>query len=217
MPSAPLQVAVVDIGAKKNIGWAIDGAKHYEGKDIEACVSRLADALIGGPLALGFEAPMFVPLHQDSSNLTRGRRGEGDRAFTTAIGSTVLTSALVVVSYILQQLHEHLPIARVTFDWTKLPTASRHLILFEAFVTHQPPTDGVDDPHIRDAKLAIAKFQVGLRDGFTNAIDEPICFNLLAAILLRTGWTRDLSMLSEPCLVVRDRGRRGINWDCRAG
>jgi hypothetical protein len=53
MPLAPLQVAVVDIGAKKNIGWAIDGAKHYEGKDIETCVSRLANALIEGPLALG--------------------------------------------------------------------------------------------------------------------------------------------------------------------
>jgi hypothetical protein len=211
MPSAPLQVAAVDIGAKENIGWAIDGAEHHEGKDIEACITGLADALEQGPLALGFEAPMFVPLHQDSSNLTRARRGEGNRPFSFGAGPTALTSALVVVPYILKQLHARLPTATVSFDWTKLPTVQHSLILFEAFVTNQYATDD-DDPHIRDAKLAIAKFQDGLRDGFKSAIEEPICFNLLAAALLRTGWNIDPDMLSQPCLVVMDRGARGSRF-----
>jgi len=54
MQSAPSQVAAVDIGFKKNIGWAIYGAKHHEGKDIDAFICGLADALRRGPLALGF-------------------------------------------------------------------------------------------------------------------------------------------------------------------
>jgi hypothetical protein len=208
MSSASLHVAVVDIGAKDNIGWAIDGDERYEGKDIETCVTRLTEVLNDGPLALGFEAPMFVPLHQESLNLTRGRHGEGDRAFTASGGSTALTSALVIVPYILRQLRASLPKATVTFDWTEIPSVRQQLILFEAFVTHQHPTD--TDPHIRDAKLAVAKFHVGLRDGFKSAIDEPSCFNLLAAALLRTGWTKDLDLLSQPCLVIRDRGSRRI-------
>jgi hypothetical protein len=203
MPPA-LQVAVVDIGSKKNIGWAIDGPKSCEGKDIDVCVNTLASALKEGPLALGFEAPMFVPLHQNSSNLTRGRRGEGDRAFTSAVGATVLTSALVVVPYILHQLRVLVPAATATFDWIELPTTSHRLFLFEAFVTHQHATD--NDPHIRDAKLAIAKFRYGMRDGLKSVIDEPVCFNLLAATLLRVGWTADLELLFQPCLVVRNRG-----------
>lgn len=38
---------------------------------------------------------------------------------------------------------------------------------------------------------------------YRSAIDEPEVFNLLGAALLRTGWTRDLSALSAPCLVVK--------------
>jgi hypothetical protein len=60
MPAAPLHVAVIDIESKKNIGWAIDGPTSYEGKDIEGCVNVLARALESDPLALGFEAPMYV-------------------------------------------------------------------------------------------------------------------------------------------------------------
>jgi hypothetical protein len=205
----PLHIAVIDIGAKKNIGWAIDGPQIKEsetGTDIEACVERLESVLKEGPLALGFEAPMFVPLHRDASNLTRGRKGEGDRAFTSAVGSTVLTSGLVVVPYILGRLHERVPAATATFDWTTIPKGSHRVLLFEAFVTHQHAGD--DSPHIRDAKLAIAKFRDAMRDGFKTVICEPTCFNLLAAALLRTGWTADLTMLSQPCLVVMDRGNK---------
>ncbi len=31
--------------------------------------------------------------------------------------------------------------------------------------------------------------------------------NLVGAMLLRIGWTDDLTMLSEPCLVVRHTGK----------
>jgi hypothetical protein len=112
----PLHVAVIDIGKKKNIGWGIEGPQFgkIEGTDIDACVECLASVLKEGPLALGFEAPMFVPLHGDASNLTRGRKGEGDRAFTSAPGSTVLTSGLVVVPYILNQLRARVPTATAT-------------------------------------------------------------------------------------------------------
>jgi hypothetical protein len=36
-----------------------------EGNDIDVCVQSLAAALRNGPLALGFEAPMFVPIRTD--------------------------------------------------------------------------------------------------------------------------------------------------------
>jgi hypothetical protein len=101
------------------------------------------------------------------------------------------------------------PHATATFDW-KVPLETRgHLLLFEAFVTHQPETDG--DSHIQVAKTAIEKFQEEMHDphGFHSDIDEPSCLNLLGAALLRTDWTSDLGVLSQPCLVVRHKGTKG--------
>lgn len=36
-----------------------------------------------------------------------------------------------------------------------------------------------------------------------SAICEPECLNLLGAMMLRTRWTNDLSVLDAECLVVR--------------
>jgi hypothetical protein len=201
-----LHVAVIDIGRRENTGWAIEGPRPSHGNIIDECVDALEIALNDGPLALGFEAPMFVPLHRDSNNLTRGRMGDGNRAFSAPAGSAVLVSGLVVVPYVLDKLRARVRTATATFDWKAPLDARGQLLLFEAFVSHQPETD--DDPHIRDARLAIGKFREGMRDPLTfrSAIDEPNCLNLLAAALLRTGWASDLNILSKPCLVVRQKG-----------
>ena len=58
-----MNIAVVDIGKPgANFGWAMVGDTKGEGNDIDVCVKSLAEALRNGPLALGFEAPMFVPI-----------------------------------------------------------------------------------------------------------------------------------------------------------
>jgi len=66
-----MNTAVVDIGKPgANFGWAIVGDTTAEGNDIDVCVQTLAAALRIGPLALGFEAPMFVPIRTDPKRLT---------------------------------------------------------------------------------------------------------------------------------------------------
>jgi hypothetical protein len=49
------------------------GYTTAEGNDIDVCVQSLAAALRNGPLALGFEAPMFVPIRTDPKGLTAAR------------------------------------------------------------------------------------------------------------------------------------------------
>jgi hypothetical protein len=196
-------VAVIDLGSRRNLGWAIDGPHSSEGKCIEKFIQAAAKALRRGPLALGFEAPMFVPFHQDSQNLTRGRRGDHDRAFSASAGSSVLVTGLVTIPYILASLRKCAPRVPITFNWRK----PYRLLLFEAFVTHQGKRKS-DRRHVEDAHCAIRKFREGMRTPrkFESAITEPIVFNLLGAALLRTGWTASRSVLGEPCLVVRHRG-----------
>ena len=203
-----MHAAVIDIGAPgKNLGWALSGPTPSDGTDLDDCIAAVAAALQTGPVALGFEAPMFVPLRDNPTILTKARCGEAlqgiSRPFSASAGATVLVTALVVVPYVLSRLRELMPRARATMDWRSPFGDHAELLLFEAFVTNQRKS--TDTRHVEDAHLAIAKFQTGMQDpaGFTSAVVEQDCLNLLAASMLRTGWVTDPAVLAEPCLVVR--------------
>jgi hypothetical protein len=197
-----MRVAAIDIGKPSNIGWAID-QPAATGTNLDRCVDELASALAAGPVALGFEAPQFVPLRDDPMLLTKARPGEGSRAFSVGAGAAVLVTSLVTVPYVLQRLRERAPAATATFDWRQPLTRPGQLLLWEAFVTDQRK----DTPgrHIEDAELAVAGFRRGIADptAFESSVTVPVCFNLLGAALLRTGWSTDLRLLAAPCLVIR--------------
>jgi len=203
-----MHVAVIDIGKPdKNLGWAIRGPHITDqGGDLDRCVTSLLAALREGPLALGFEAPLFVPMRHIASELTKARIGECEngvnRPFSAGAGASVLVTGLVVIPYVLTKIREGAPCVEATLDWqTRLSQNS--LLLFEAFVSNQRAKG--PERHIEDANLAIAAFQQRVLDlaNFENTVDAPTRFNLLGAMLLRTGWTQDLAMLERSCLVVK--------------
>lgn len=200
-----LHVAVIDIGSCKNLGWTIEGASVTEsGTDIDRGIDALARAMEIGPLALGFEAPMFVPYGRKRDGLDKARNGDGDRAFAASAGACSLTKALVVVPYILNGIRLRVPEAKPTFKWRER-LSERDLLLFEAFVTHV----GKDTSHVESARLALKQFPKSCdRASFKSAVDEPCTMNLLGAVLLRIGWSDETAVLSEHCLVVRHRGTR---------
>lgn len=186
-------------------------AGPYRGEgnnDIDCCVDALANALREGPLALGFEAPLFVPRRDKPSDLLKARRGECEdgvnRPFSAGAGAAVLVAALAVVPYVLSKLKTAVPHAMSLLDWRSKLSEPGQTLLFEAFVTNQA-SSRPDTRHVEDARRAVEAFQRGLLrpEEFNSAIDEPNCFNLLGAMLLQTGWTKDLGFLSYPCLVVK--------------
>jgi hypothetical protein len=203
MGNEDLHIAVVDIGKLSNLGWVIEGPSiSKNGTDIDSCIEALATAMRVGPLALGFEAPMFVPYGRERCDLDKARNGEGDRAFSAGAGAAVLTKALVIVPYILGEVRRRVRDARPKFNWhTRL--SPQDLLLFEAFVTHVS-----ERSHVECARLALEKFPRNLNDraSLESAVREPFTLNLLGAILLRMGWIDDLAVLAEPCLVVRYKG-----------
>ncbi len=204
MTDESLHIAVVDIGKLTNLGWVIEGPSVTEcGTDIDSCIELLARAMKLGPVALGFEAPMFVPYGRKRCDLDRARKGEGDRAFSASPGACVLTKGLVIVPYILEGLRSRAKGARPTFKWRER-LSERDLLLFEAFVTHVDRSVS----HQECARLALNRFpkEWEKRASFESAVEEPCTMNLLGAMLLRMGWSDDPATLSEPCLVVRHQG-----------
>lgn len=183
------------------------GPTSVEGTDLDECVRSLASALNEGPLALGFEAPMYVPVRSVPDDLTKARAGECrdgvNRPFSASAGSTVTVTAMVVVPYVLAGLRRLVPTGEATLDWRRYLQEPDGLLLFEAFVTNQRKS--ADTRHVEDARLAASHLLQCASAGVavTSAVHEPTCFSVLGAMMLRTGWSANPNVVGEECLVVR--------------
>ena len=131
-----MHVVVIDVGSPgKNLGWWMAGPYRSEGNnDIDCCVDAMANVLREGPLALGFEAPLFVPRRDKPSDLLKARRGECEggvnRPFSAGAGAAVLVAALAVVPYVLSKLKTAVLHATPLLDWrSKLSEPGQTLLL----------------------------------------------------------------------------------------
>ncbi len=93
-----LVVAAVDLGSLANIGWWRVDADGLDagGRDLNALAELLvADLSVGASVALGFEAPLFLPRPSSTSGLNRQRLGDRGRPwveFQTRLLRGVMTS-----------------------------------------------------------------------------------------------------------------------------
>lgn len=201
-----MHVAVIDIGRPgKNLGWAIRGPSiSDQGSDLDACIVALCAALSQTPLALGFEAPLFIPMGQAPQELTKARQGECEnginRPFSAGAGASVLVTGLTVIPYVLAKIRSAGRGIQATLNW-KSPMAPGQMLLFEAFVSNQKSNSA--DRHINDCLLAISAFEACLAANKESSVRVSTSFNLLGAMLLRTGWTDDIGILAQSCLVVK--------------
>jgi hypothetical protein len=63
-----ITVFAIDVGAphKGNLGWA--NADGRTGGDLDKCINEVNKVLPAGPVALGFEAPLYVPVRDDPNS-----------------------------------------------------------------------------------------------------------------------------------------------------
>ncbi len=198
-----ITIGAIDVGAPKNIGWAIlSGDTVEHGTDLDEFVVRFAAASTGRPSALGFEAPMFIPHGRPMTNLTSQRNGDNGRPWSASAGATVTTIGIAIVSHVLAGLREYGAQRRAILDWNSWPNAD-DLLLFEAFVSgsnHAGPGE-----HWKDALNAAEGFAKALPDlDVANAVSESEVFSLIGACMIRTGWAEACDgLLSQSCLVTR--------------
>lgn len=85
-------VAALDVGSAAKTGWwrsPIDGPST-EGRNVaELCAQLVRDLTDGNDVALGFEAPLWVPFAKEIESLGKGRPDE-PRAWRASAGATVL-------------------------------------------------------------------------------------------------------------------------------
>lgn len=201
-----MNVFCADIGSvsRGNFGWygRLSSRADVRGTDMAALGAAVADQLnAGGTVALGFEAPMFVPLRVAPLELTKRREGETNPNWIGGPGAAVLATALVQVPWILRDIRSRLSVVGfATLSWDDFAAGRANLFLWEAFVSG----GAKGGSHIHDAEIAVRAFEASLPDpNRMNVINEPTVSSVLGAALLRTAWSTDVSLLAQTCIVIR--------------
>lgn len=195
-----------DVGSipNHNFGWAgIRASGEYcEGQDIGQLARYVANDVDCGPVALGFECPLFVPLTSDPEDLLSCRPGEGARAWSASAGVTTLGAGIVECAWILREVRSRCSCDVPLFlNPGRFESTPHGLLIWEAFVTGKRRST-----HVQDAALAVEEF--GRNWPHLHTADALKCdgmdlISLAGLAALRTGWSADTGLLSEKCLVVR--------------
>lgn len=194
-------------GEQSNFAWArVDPAEM--GSVIGSSeIGKLADHVIidlheGQSVALGVEAPLFIPVPAEASALCRGRENEGPRSFAAPAGLTVAMLGLHEVAWILRRIANSCG-KSVEFctDVTSWPPSESNRILFcwEAFVSGKAH----GTTHVQDAATAVMAFlsaEGNLASATKIKADHPL--SLIGAAAIWSGVTTNLDFLHRPTAVI---------------
>ena len=203
-----ITICCADIGSveKGRFGWASlstePDAAELSGRDIQTFSDFVSERLTAGnKVALGFECPLWVPIADEPSELTRARVGEGNRSYSAGAGAASLVTGLTEVAWILQQIRKASRDAKAFLDWDPFERVQSGLFLWEALVTGKGKTGS----HESDAKAAVDAFLRALPDPMSrNALTPTLrTRSLIGAALLWAGWSTDMELLSKSCVVIR--------------
>lgn len=211
-------VYACDIGSTKpktnSFGWVRSDLKAAfkpaGSANIDELVNHLTKDLgSGASVALGFEAPLFMPVPDNSDDLSCARDGEGNRSMFAPAGGYVTTLACHQIAFILNKISSFksthdLILDEASWKSCKKPT----ILLWEAFVSgkevHAPKGN-----HIGDAATAAHLFHMEQKSLEKNSsvTTSHDCFSILGAVAIWSGWLKNKSALKKKCLVLRPTKR----------
>lgn len=206
-----LVVVCADVGsiARKNFGWWASNGQW--GKDLSSLSTFVSQSLnAGAKVALGFECPLFVLVAEDEATLMMARPGEGNRPWSAGAGSGAFATGVVQVVWALRSIRSNLAQPQAFLDWGAFERANSGLFVWEAFISGagkiSAAAAGGIDIHVADARAGVGAFLDALPDPIhANSILPGMAevHSLVGAALIRSGWSTDLALLSQACLVLK--------------
>jgi hypothetical protein len=203
-----LQVFCADIGsiARGKFAWA----RRLEGEDdelhVRSSIKSLAEAVVyqlerGRPVALGFEAPLFIPVPEDDAALGKARPCDVDApAWSSSIGGSVMATGLAQAAWLLRYVRQRVPDTDLHLSWDEFAAARSGLLIWEAFVTR----DAKGDTDEQDAINGLNAFCGQLpTPGDANAAETERPLSLAAAAAIWAGWDVSPAALRSACVLVR--------------
>jgi hypothetical protein len=188
-------VAAADVGGIENFGWAcLDGLGRRTGSHLRGLAEEVASFLEDGrPVALGFEAPVFVPSVEDAAEVLKAREGEwvyvrsptgtrvkSGRSWSASSGAYSLLLALQQSEWLFRELGSLLRGVRVGYSPHDLAGGAIDLMVWEAFLSGEEAKaeasqlavkdSTVDGLHQADAALMVESFRSRYPDDITHDI-----------------------------------------------
>ncbi|WP_156741145.1 hypothetical protein [Occultella aeris] len=202
------RVVAIDVGSvRTNFAWAgLDLPERRPvgagGRYPEGAALAVLEALVGGvPVALGFEAPLMVPVSPVGPvdgwiTLGQARQGETadgrSRPWSAGAGSGALATGLVQMAWMLERIGSAFPGLPCTTRPEAWLAGAATLLVWEAFVsgTGKPVPSGITQ-HAADAAAAADTFADRLEEA-TLSTSDVVCtpassFNLAAAAAAYAG------------------------------
>lgn len=213
----PRVIYAVDVGAPgSGLAWARLAPRDGQ----SPCGSTDYDLRAELPVALGFEAPLFLPVASASCDLTRARHNEpGPWSFGP--GAYVTTIVIPLMALTLRHIRSEFdPPPRVSLDaeqWLAPVPFRSNLLLWEAFVwgagkARAPNAAGLP-ADVQDAATALRAFvrweATEPRPPSNVAAQDPI--STVGAALLWSRLDSDLGLLHQPTLVLRPTEAMGAD------
>lgn len=204
-----LQVFCADVGsiARDRFAWArripsADAEEVHRPESIEWLAASVVRHLREGePVALGFEAPMFVPVPEDPALLGKARPVDAPSpSWSSNVGASVLATAMVQVPWTLRCIRDQVPDLRVHVRWPAFAEQEGGLLLWEAFVSGAAK----GETHEEDARSGVQAFCDQLPNPGEAAADETERpFSLVTAAAIWAGFDLPPEDLRQACLLVR--------------
>lgn len=216
-PPAPWRIFAIDVGSTlsspKTFAWAVkepEAAAISGSQCIECLVECIAaDLRRGDSVALGFEAPLFLPIPSDAKKLSRGREDlDGNRSCFAPAGGYVAMLGLHQAAFILARLHSlcgrDCDLSVNSDQWPPQSTGRPVLFCWEAFVSGKAHA-GKDqrEPHLGDAATAASCFADRVKKKSLSSEAAGGCLSLIGAAALWSGWRKDINVLMTPPVVVK--------------
>jgi hypothetical protein len=199
-------IAALDVGAVRNVGWwRRSDDSESGGTDLNDLCHMVSDDLTADrQVALGFEAPCWIPRAIDIAGLGRARRGDGNRAWSAGAGPSVLATGLQQSTFVLDHIRSAAGRISVGLDPLRWLHGDFQLLLWEAFVSAGAKDRAANNPHISDARAAVEAFRQRIAQESPVSDCEPDqVISLLGAALLVSGTTDDASVLHQAAFVVK--------------
>ena len=207
-----LVVAVLDIGSEAKTGWwrsHADGAETEGRRVDDLCTAIVQDLAAGRAVALGFEAPLWVPFAASANQLGKARPGE-PMSWSAAPGATVLAYGIQQATYVLHRLATGGAPPKTTLAPAQLRAGQSQLLVWEAFVSGKAKDRSAAQPHISDARAAAIEFRRRWDTGVVNSdIGHVPAISIAGLALHVSGLASNPDLLTTaPIVVPRPPPRR---------
>ncbi|WP_146037371.1 hypothetical protein [Novosphingobium guangzhouense] len=198
-------VAAIDVGSALKMGWSTSTGLSGCGEPT-ILLDAIASAISADePVAIGFEAPLWVPRRRPFPTMTANRGGieaAMSRPWSAGAGCGAMAAGIANMAWIFDALFARMGALCATTCTSRFAQGDMQLLIWEAFVSGHLKAQS----HAGDAELAVAAFVAGWPHLETAIRHEP-SINLAAAAAAGAGHAIDFAELGNPGLVIAAQPR----------